>query len=557
MTQVAARHSPAEPPNIKQVPADQAVRDGIRARARTAVEAFDPARPVTRNDLETAAQSVLHQLGLPGRYLGFAMVAVSNAFWRAAFEAVSSPRRLLFLPVCLRNRDACEGELDARGLTCVGCSDCVVHRLKTAAEDLGSRVIIAEGTPAVVSELLDCDADAILGIACLESLEKAFGRVLEIGVPYLAVPLLRDGCLDTSVEEDLVVAMLRARREDGVARPRTYAPLLREGRRIFEPDWLERLLPESPAEPAILAETDALARDWLAAGGKRFRPFVTLAAYAVARHGREVLDAGADLDGRIPLAVRRLAVAIEVLHKASLAHDDIEDGDAFRYGRETLHRALGLGPAINVGDHLIGLGYRLIADQKTDLGADCVTDVLAHLSAAHLDLCRGQGAELLAQRRDAPLSPLEVLAIYARKTAPAFETALYAGLRAAGTEVDRATLRPFANYVGEAYQIRNDLDDWQPDEHNKIAAGNDVASDRPTILRAFAVQAGLLDAVEAARDADCVGTLRHLYRTHGVFDKAERLLARLRGRAESLADNLERPELRDLFLFLTRTVLGS
>ena len=56
----------------------------------------------------------------------------------------------------------------------------------------------------------------------------------------------------------------------------------------------------------------------------------------------------------------RVAMAIEAFHKASLVHDDIQDDDLFRYGRETLHRSEGLGPAINIGDYLIGLGYRLV-----------------------------------------------------------------------------------------------------------------------------------------------------------------------------------------------------
>ena len=58
-----------------------------------------------------------------------------------------------------------------------------------------------------------------------------------------------------------------------------------------------------------------------------------------------------------------MALAIEALHKASLVHDDIEDDDEFRYGRPTLHRVHGVAQAVNVGDFLIGLGYRLIAGE--------------------------------------------------------------------------------------------------------------------------------------------------------------------------------------------------
>ena len=63
-------------------------------------------------------------------------------------------------------------------------------------------------------------------------------------------------------------------------------------------------------------------------------------------------------------------MAIEAFHKASLVHDDIEDDDRYRYGRETLHRQFDLGTAINVGDYLIGLGYRLVGSIRSEAGAE-------------------------------------------------------------------------------------------------------------------------------------------------------------------------------------------
>ena len=104
------------------------------------------------------------------------------------------------------------------------------------------------------------------------------------------------------------------------------------------------------------------------------------------------------LDDRLcsfPDAVKRTAVAVEVFHKASLVHDDIEDDDDYRYGDETVHRRYGTATAINVGDYLIGLGYRLLSSQAAKLGADVVTDILTHAAHAHVRLTEGQGAELL------------------------------------------------------------------------------------------------------------------------------------------------------------------
>ena len=220
---------------------------------------------------------------------------------------------------------------------------------------------------------------------------------------------------------------------------------------------------------------EEVALDWLREGGKRLRPFVTLAACAVASHGAAILDCGDRTGEKIAQPIRRISLAIEALHKASLVHDDIEDGDEFRYGRLTLHRVHGVGQAINAGDYLIGLGYRLIAGEAGSLGAECTGDILSRLSHAHLELCRGQGAELAWQNRPQDAHrPADLLTVYALKTAPAFEVALYAGLRAAGIAVEAGTLRRFSTFVGEGFQIRNDLDDWNEDGRNKRKRGLDA-----------------------------------------------------------------------------------
>ncbi len=196
----------------------------------------------------------------------------------------------------------------------------------------------------------------------------------------------------------------------------------------------------------------------------------------------------------MPDSVQRTALAIEAFHKASLVHDDIEDDDAFRYGAPTLHRQYGIGTAINVGDYLIGLGYRLVSRERKALGAETAADILDKLADAHLKLSEGQGAELLwRDAADKALTPLDALKIYALKTAPAFEAALYSGVRLAGpAEKYEKAVGDFSRNLGVAFQILNDLKDWGGDEDNKLVAGQDVLAARPTLLLALALE-GLSD----------------------------------------------------------------
>ena len=267
---------------------------------------------------------------------------------------------------------------------------------------------------------------------------------------------------------------------------------------------------------------------------------------------------------QIRRAARRMS--IETFHKASLVHDDIEDDDQFRYGTETLHRKLGIPTAINVGDYMIGLGYRLVSREIAELGGDVVADILDVLAQAHLKLSEGQGAELLwRDSLNKRLKPIDALKIYALKTSPAFEAAVFCGIRLAGPLEDYIEpVKLFARNLGVAFQILNDLNDWDGDNFNKMTAGGDTLGGRPTVLWALALEA-LTDndreqLLQVSTDeelsaAERVAKVRALYERADVFDKAHRLIDKHQQRAEAIADKIEPEALRRLFYYLIDTVL--
>ena len=214
----------------------------------------------------------------------------------------------------------------------------------------------------------------------------------------------------------------------------------------FAPRALDRVLGRSTTE------TQQFLREWLARGGRRWRPLLTAGTYrSLQRNGRE----------RDSIDLHRLAVAVECFHKASLVHDDIEDGDTLRDGRPTLHAEYGVPIALNVGDLLLGEGYRLIA--ALEAGADRKAALLQVAAEAHRDLCIGQGRELSWVRKPGPLTAAGVLSIYRGKTSPAFRVALRFGSILAGADGRVAdALDRFSGHVGVAYQFRDDLDDARP-----------------------------------------------------------------------------------------------
>jgi geranylgeranyl pyrophosphate synthase len=591
---VATAELPAEPKSrkpstshLKVVPETRELRDRIRAAAAEFGRSFDRSRPVSKEQAQKLAEEFLRQQGLGEKYLGFSLVALMNEFWREQVAAVPFHRRLLLLPHCLKNAEGCPADYDEFGLDCKKCGACSVADFKVRAEELGYKVLVSEGTPIVLKIIVSGHVDAIVGVACLNVLEKAFDKILLAGIPCVATPLLSSNCRSTSVDDDWVAQMIELKTEPPPQTTKSYVHLMRSANQLFEEAELSRLAPRARTphpnpppqggrvgvggnQPDPLAQNEQIAYEWLAQGGKRSRPFITLAVYDALQGGAGTRSADAV---SLPDAVKRAALAVEAFHKASLVHDDIADDDSFRYGRETLHRQYGVGPAMNVGDYLIGLGYRLIARERKGLGGDCASDLLDRLADAHVKLSEGQGAELLwRDAADKGLTPLDALKIYALKTAPAFEAALYLGVRLAGAaEPYEKLIGDFSRTLGVAFQILNDLNDWHADGDNKLIAGQDVLAARPTLLLALALEAAapaeraeLLGLIQAARAAgpradtgasETVERVRGLFARYKVFEKADALVEKYRARAEALADEAEPAELRELLYYLVDTIL--
>ena len=187
-----------------------------------------------------------------------------------------------------------------------------------------------------------------------------------------------------------------------------------------------------------------IACEFLGRGGKRLRP--RLCRVAFEHHG-----------GAGDLAP--VCDAIECFHKASLIHDDIQDGDEERYGRPTTWKEHGVAVAIAAGDWLVAHGYSLLAHSGFAAAAHMLTIAVE----SHVRLCEGQGDDLLRLTpalfgaAAAPFDEEAYLSTCARKTGEAFALAAQLGALAAGA--DDAPWRAFGLAFGILFQIRDDLAD--------------------------------------------------------------------------------------------------
>ncbi|PQO36065.1 DUF116 domain-containing protein [Bremerella cremea] len=567
--------------HLKQVPDRLALREEIQNRCYQICEKLDKSRPLSKDEMEKIVRQLLTEMELPESYVGWTMVMMASAFWRDQVSAIPPERRLFLLPHCLKHAEGCPADYDQFGLDCKTCGACSIADYRTQAEELGYRVLVAEGSPIVMKILVSGYVDAVVGVACLNVLEKAFDKILLAGIPCMAVPLHSSDCRNTSVDEQWVFDMIHLPHREPQQKTATYVHLMRAAQDMFEREELTRLIaPQRQTEATAHAKladlpnldpigaTEQLAIDFIGRGGKYSRPFTTLAVYDSLTGGQGTTANGATHVAEYSDAVKRGALAIETFHKASLVHDDIEDDDEFRYGEPTVHRQFGVSTGINLGDYMIGLGYRLVSREVKTLGPEVVSKIVDHLAEAHMRLSEGQGAELLW--RDSvskELTPIDALKIYALKTSPAFEAALHCGIALAKSKDEyRDEMRKFARHVGVAFQILNDLKDWLGDSDNKLSAGNDIIGGRPTVLWALALQSlkddRKAELIQVANAPDLtahakIQRVRSLYLEGGVFEAAEQLVEKYRAKAEEIADGIEPEPFRRLLYYLVDSILET
>jgi geranylgeranyl pyrophosphate synthase len=195
----------------------------------------------------------------------------------------------------------------------------------------------------------------------------------------------------------------------------------------------------------------------LKAGGKRLRPILVLMA------------AG---DGAGDRAIRA-ATAVELLHMATLVHDDVLDGAPVRRGRPTVVARSGRERAVGVGDLLLSRAF-------AELAVNGGSDEVAELSSASVALALGE----LAQRSDAydtTITEERYLWRCSLKTARLFESACRVGRLASGASGTEG-LASFGREIGLAFQLLDDvLDVTGPPERTGKARGTDLLDGTVTL----------------------------------------------------------------------------
>ena len=228
---------------------------------------------------------------------------------------------------------------------------------------------------------------------------------------------------------------------------------------------VEAVLRRSVEGKSVLED---VAAKLLEAGGKRERPRTVIASYLAA--------GGADPARAVPLAA-----SFELVHTASLIHDDITDDPTLRRRRPAPHRRYGLSRALVAGDYLFARSLELVVGEDQRVARTMAEAAVAMAEGEHLELVRAF---------DATVTMGQYMEVMEKKTASLFSAAARSGALLAGA--DDPTVRAlgeFGRHLGIAFQIVDDVLDLEPSAAiTGKPGGMDLREGRMTCVLLLALQ---------------------------------------------------------------------
>lgn len=301
-------------------------------------------------------------------------------------------------------------------------------------------------------------------------------------------------------------------------------------------DYTEQTLGEllHAEHPALLYAPIQYA---LQGGGKRVRP--ALAMMCCEAVGGTAADA------------RFGAVAVEIIHNFTLVHDDIMDAAPMRRNKPTVHTKWNNNAAILAGDAMIALAYDAVLRSPV---LQRVADIIRALNIGIIEVCEGQALDLEFQERN-DVSLADYVQMIEKKTARMLEmAAVVGGHIGVGSAEHIEALRQFANALGLAFQIQDDVLDATAEQAvlGKTVGGDIVEGKRTyLVLQALARALSESDAAlmhtfmeNKGLPRESVPLMQSLFERNGIVRDAKAEVERQTQRAHAALDLLPQTNAR-------------
>ena len=205
----------------------------------------------------------------------------------------------------------------------------------------------------------------------------------------------------------------------------------------------------------------------IGAGGKRLRPLLLLLCARATNYQGE--------------HHRLMAVVIELIHTATLLHDDIVDESATRRGKDTANEVWGNAASVLVGDFLYSRSFEMMVEPGS-------MEIMQILSKATNEIAQGEVLQLL-NCQNSDLTQEEYYQVIERKTAVLFQAATQiGGILSKVDEKQELALKSYGLHLGNAFQIIDDVLDYESDfEAMGKEVGDDLSEGKTTLPMIYAI----------------------------------------------------------------------
>ncbi len=284
-------------------------------------------------------------------------------------------------------------------------------------------------------------------------------------------------------------------------------------------------------------------RHLLAAPGKRLRPILTLLSY------QALAKPDSDLEGAL-----NLAAAVELIHMASLVHDDVIDTAPIRHNQPTIYAKWGTNISITMGIYLYSLALKRLAVTGN-------IDILTQISRTVEAMCEGELHQIF-ERENTQLTLEDYVSILEKKTGVLFGSACYGGAKLAGADSKTAgTMAQFGQLLGIVFQMIDDYMDLKGNaaELGKVP-GQDLLKGEITLPLLLCLQslppheAQQFNALIAAKDAKKLPEIWETIHHTGTMAKTKTIILDYLQKAQEKLDRLPSNEatqnLRELTQFI-------
>ena len=269
-------------------------------------------------------------------------------------------------------------------------------------------------------------------------------------------------------------------------------------------------------------------------GGKRMRPMLLM---LTAKNYGKVSDVS-----------QNAALGLELLHTASLVHDDVVDESSERRGQASVNATYNNKVAVLVGDYILSTALLKVSQSDNQR-------IIQYIAELGRILAAGEILQL-SNISNQEISEDTYYQVIEKKTASLFEACSALGAISVGAseeEIEKA--KKFGHRIGMIFQIRDDIFDYYDSKEIGKPTGNDMVEGKLTLPVIYALNHNYLPAIQTLANkvksgtinADEIAVLVEFTKTHGGIEYAEQKMEEFALEAQKYIDESVNPELKDAF----------